>query len=370
MRVGLIIYGELETRTGGFLYDRMLVKHLQEMGDHVELLSLPWRGYLGKLSQNYSSTLIQRIADLNLDVLLEDELNHPSLFLLNQRIRKVYDGPILAIVHHLLSSEFGQGKKFLPLLGAIEKRYLQSVDGFVFNSHSTKKTVEAVIGNQKPGLVASPSASHIQVPPNRSPREWKKPPMRLLYVGSLIPRKGLHTLIKAVHQLRQKDWELTVIGNMQSDQKYAQQIRAMIQRFDLTQNITLRGSLNDQALIKAYKEHDLFVMPSYYEGFGIAYLEAMGFGLPVIATTGGGSGEIVRHDQNGLLLEPDHPGILAHAIQMLIENPQHMKRMSLGAIQTFNHHPSWLQSAAKIRNYFSIFHPQSLTTERDPALAA
>ena len=103
MRIGLIIYGDLDTVSGGFLYDRVLVDHLRESGDDVEIISLPWRSYAGNISDNWSARLRARLEEQRLDLMLQDELNHSSLFRLNRKLRRSY--PIVSIVHHLRSSE-------------------------------------------------------------------------------------------------------------------------------------------------------------------------------------------------------------------------------------------------------------------------
>ena len=59
MRLGLVIYGDLETMTGGFLYDRKLVHHLQNKGDEVDVVSLPWRRYGRSLLDNGSGDLLE-----------------------------------------------------------------------------------------------------------------------------------------------------------------------------------------------------------------------------------------------------------------------------------------------------------------------
>ena len=140
MHIGLIIFGSLDTISGGYLYDRKLVEHLRAFGDEVEIISLPWSGYGRHLSFNFSRGLLNRLKSANFDLLLQDELNHPSLLWLNGRLRPTISYPIISIVHHLRSSEV-HPPRLLPLYRWVERRYLRSVDGFVCNSQTTKRTV-------------------------------------------------------------------------------------------------------------------------------------------------------------------------------------------------------------------------------------
>ena len=145
MKIGLVIYGSLEIQTGGYFYDRMLVDHLQNKGEYIDIISVPLGSYFKHIIDNYSS-LYRKLLTANYDILLEDELNHPSLFLINHRLKKRVDYPILSIVHHLsYSAESNTIKKFL--YGILEKKYLTSIDGFVFNSNTNKRVVESFICN-------------------------------------------------------------------------------------------------------------------------------------------------------------------------------------------------------------------------------
>ncbi|GAP07059.1 hypothetical protein ATHL_01926 [Anaerolinea thermolimosa] len=158
MRIGLVIYGTLETLSGGYLYDRRLVAYLREMGDRVSVFSQPWRSaYFLRLAQNFNRKWIREVTHHELDILLEDELNHPSLFQLNHQIRKLRHFPIVTIVHHLLSSEEQQPVQ-KELSSRVEKAYLEGVDGFVFNSVTTRQTVETLLLRPAiPSVVATPA---------------------------------------------------------------------------------------------------------------------------------------------------------------------------------------------------------------------
>ncbi len=125
MKVGLVIYGSLEILTGGFIYDRKLVDYIQSKGASVEVFSLPWRDYASHLTDNLSFRFLKRLRSANCDLLLEDELNHPSLLLANSFLNHSAKYPIVSIVHHLRCSEL-RSKAANHLLSHVG-RYLSQV---------------------------------------------------------------------------------------------------------------------------------------------------------------------------------------------------------------------------------------------------
>src|SRR4030067_2558961 len=135
MRIGLLISGSLDTLSGGYLYDRLLVDYLRRCGDRVEILSIPWRNYARHLGDNLSPALFRRLRDLKVDLLLQDELNHPSLAWLNARLKPTIRYPLVAIVHHLRSSEARQAWQN-RLYRWVEGHYLRNPDGFICDARN------------------------------------------------------------------------------------------------------------------------------------------------------------------------------------------------------------------------------------------
>ena len=353
MRVGLIIYGSIDTISGGYLYDRMLVEYLRRQGDHVEIISLPYQNYGQHLGHNISRALYHRLSAARLDILLQDELNHPSLFWLNRRLRKHVDYPIIAIVHHL---------RFLEARGAgenqfyrwIEQFYLAGVDGFICNSQTTRTAIQDLAGTGKRTIVAYPGGNRLgntitfeQI----SVRAQKPGPLQIIFVGNLIERKRLHILLDALTQLSPQNWDLDVVGSLTTDPLYVEYIRQQIVRNGLKEKVNLAGALNDAELAIRLTHSDILIVPSSYEGFGIVYLEGMGFGLPAIASTAGAAGEIITHSQNGFLVPPDDPQALAHHIQILSEDRTCLLQMSMAARQHYETHPTWRDSTEHIRQF-------------------
>jgi glycosyltransferase involved in cell wall biosynthesis len=351
MHLGLVIYGSLNTVSGGYLYDRMLVKHLREAGDTVEIVSLPWRRYAHHLADNFSAALNARLRARRWDALLQDELNHPSLFWLNRTLRGRC--LILTVVHHLRACELRPAWQNVFYCW-IESRYLASVDGFIFNSETTRAAVEALVGDRRPGIVAPPGGDHLAPSlalDHTRARALQPGPLRLLFVGNVIPRKGLHTLLSALTRLPKSNWELVIVGSQTADPAYAQSIHRRIKRDGLAANVTLCGASADSGLAAEYERAHVLVVPSSYEGFGIVYLEGMAFGLPCIGTTAGAAGEIITDGENGFLVPPGDASALAARIGALAQDRQRLSEMSLAARERYGRHPGWGASAEKIREF-------------------
>ena len=353
MRVGLVIYGRLSTQSGGYLYDRKLVHSLQQENVEVEIVSFPWSTYGRHLTHNFSQHYLAQLLKLDVDILIQDELNHPSLFWLNRRLRKHNKVPIVSIVHHLRCNEQWAGWK-RPFYRHIERIYLNTVDGFIFNSQTTRQTVADLIGDVGPHVVAYPAGDRFSTtltPEDVAARAHQSGPLRILFVGNLIARKGLHDLITALAQIPTQDWQLDVVGDTAVSPTYMQQIHNQIAHANLGDNITLHGSLPDASLQTLYAQSHLLVVPSQYEGFGIVYLEGMAFGLPAIASTSGAAHEIISHGENGYLVGVGETAVLAQHIHHLIHDREQLAALTVAALKRFQMHPNWSQSMTQIVNW-------------------
>ncbi|HMT20291.1 MAG TPA: glycosyltransferase family 4 protein [Promineifilum sp.] len=349
MRVGLVIYGSLDTVSGGYLYDRRLVEALRRAGDEVEIISLPWRSYARHLTDNRSAELLRRMSG-DYDVLLQDELNHPSLAWANGRLGWKRP-PIVAIVHHLRTSERRAGRQN-RIYRLIEGRYLRSVDAFIYNSHTTRREVEALTGRSIPHVMAYPGGDRLLAfsHPRSAPRSEYGGPLRLLFVGNLIPRKGLHTLLEALRHVKSA-WQLRVVGSPAVAPDYAGRVRWMAKRTGIAAGIEWLGVVGDADLAAEMAAADVLAVPSEYEGFGIVYLEGMAFGLPALATTAGAAHEIIADGENGFLVAPGDVAVLAARIELLAADRALRAQLGATARARFATHPSWEETTATIRSF-------------------
>jgi glycosyltransferase involved in cell wall biosynthesis len=353
LRIGLLIYGRLDTLSGGYLYDRQLVEYLRRQGDEVEILSLPPGRYGRTLVDNWNGRLLTHLRHANYDLLLQDELNHPSLFHLNRLLSPQVRYPIVSIVHHLRSDE-RHPFWLMPVYQAVEWRYLASVDAFICNSQTTRARVESLLPEQRPTMVAYPGGDRLNPDISKHTivaRSGRPGPLRILFVGNLIRRKGLHTLLAALDYLPAESWQLDIVGNEGVDPHYVQRHVNPAIHPGVYGRVIRHGSISNWALAALYNRSHLLVMPSEYEGFGIVYLEAMGFGLPVIGSTAGAAGEIISHGKNGFCLPPDNVALLARHLRLLSEDRRLLLRLSLAAQKRYQSHPTWEESMASIRAF-------------------
>jgi glycosyltransferase involved in cell wall biosynthesis len=361
MRVGLVIYGSLDQLTGGYLYDRKLVEHLSGCGDEVEVISLPWRGYGRHLCDNASRSLARRLDCSRFDVLLQDELNHPSLVLANRRLKGRAACPIVAVVHVLRTNECA-ASPLVALYAAAERRYLDGVDAAIFCCEATRAQAERLVRRPLPGVVVHPACDHLGGPvPERevSARARRGGPLRVISVANVVARKGLLSLVEALARLPREEWTLTVAGSLTMDRGYVRRVRRLIEAAGVGANVELLGAVANEQVRGLLAAADVQVVASSYEGLAIAYLEAMHCGVPVIATSAGGADEVIEHGCEGWLVAPGDVDALSAHLAQLAEDRDLLLRLSLAARRRAERHPTWEYAHGRSRAFLrSVVHDE------------
>lgn len=342
MKVGLVVYGSLDVVTGGNVYDRRLVSKLRAHGDDVEIISLPRRPYLANLPHN----LTQRTAS-DFDVLLQDELCHPSLLMANKRQR---GARIVSIVHHLRSSE-RRPEWENAIYRTIERAYLDSVTGFILNSRATQASVERLLRRPRPHVIATPGGDRLgeSAADYVRQRAWEPGPLRLIFLASITPAKGLDVLLDALLPLGREDVSLEIIGSEAANPHYAERMHRKAGA--LAPAVTFCGELGEGQLAQRLKHGQALVVPSYYEGFGIAYLEGMAHGLPALATTAGAIPDLVSDGVNGYVVNPGDAHALTDRLRVLSRDRKLLERLSLGALARFRSMPTWDETTERVRDF-------------------
>ena len=124
----------------------------------------------------------------------------------------------------------------------------------------------------------------------------------ILFVGRLHERKGIDKLLQSFSEVVKEDKEavLNIVGSGEDEAR----LKALARKFKLgKKNLTFRGFVPEQQLTRLYEEASIFVLPSYYEGFGIVLIEAMSAGLPLVSVKTGGATEVISDGKNGYLVD-------------------------------------------------------------------
>ncbi len=360
MRIGLIVYGSLQTCTGGYIYDSYLVRCLQENGHEVGLFSLQNSKLLVKAGQNISPGLIRSICSFRPQLLFQDALCLYSLLGLNRLISNFYAVPKLALVHQLIYLRQETKSRQLYWRG-IEKLFFRSVDALVCNSLTTKQGIREGLNIDKQALIAYPGKDRLGSLTEEEvvKRSSHLGPLRLFFLGNVIPGKGLDKLLHVLKDTRDI-WRLTVAGDLNIDKRHSESILHMIENYNLAGKVDLLGQLDIQSLQMELRKQDILCLPFSREGFGIAFLEGMSYGLPALGSLQGGTREIITHKHNGFLVPPDKKEELHYYLAMLYSDRKILQDMSLAALRSTHNFPGWKESMERIRIFSDQFANPSL----------
>jgi len=161
----------------------------------------------------------------------------------------------------------------------------------------------------------------------------------VLFVGRLIPRKGLNYLLEAAKRIvkEQRETLFVIVGNG----PLRNRLVSDVENAGLAGNFAFLGDVSDEELPKIYRCADLFVLPSIQEGQGIALLEAQASAKPVVAFNVSGVAEAVRNGETGLLVKAAGSGELAEAILRLLSDKSLREKMGAAGREFVGNELSW-----------------------------
>ena len=336
-RVAFAVPGDLGAPTGGYAYDRRMIAELQKLGWQVDVIGLG-EGF-PRPSTEVKAAAREMLAGVPNDTaIIVDGLAFGVLPEAANELRE--RNPLLALVHHPLALETGLAPADMDALKTSERKALEAARGVVVSSPSTATLLTDdydvppdIITVARPGTERGETA--------KGSRDGI---VRLLAVGSVVPRKGYDVLIAALAPLAALPWRLTIAGDRTRDEAAAAQLDADIASHGLAGRIDVLGALPQDRLASLYVGSDLFVLASRFEGYGMAFAEALAHGLPVVGTTAGAIPDTVPPDA-GVLVEPNDVKALTRTLRMLIENPKERQWFASGALAAGAALPTWEESA-------------------------
>ena len=338
-----LVPGPLDTRTGGYRYDRQIITGLRECGWPVEVVELsdtfpqPTRTALDHTAQSLAvipAGAIAIIDGLALGAMPAEAERE------RERLR------LLALVHHPLAEETGLDRQVSAALDVSERRALAAVHHVVVTSRATARTLAHYQVERSRMTVIEPGTDRAALA-----RGSRSATVHLLSVASVIPRKGHEALVRALATMADRRWHLTCVGSFDRHPETTRRVRAIVSENGLDDRVTFAGEVDAKALDEYYDAADLFVLATLHEGYGMAVAEALARGLPVISTATGAIDDLIAGA--GVLVPPSDPIALARALASVIENPSVREELARGARLARKRLPSWADAVRRMTKVLS-----------------
>ena len=327
--IAFVVPGRLDQLTGGYIYDRQIVDGLRRLGQRVVVKQVRPRAAARVFASIPDNAVV--VVDGLAGGVLPEPIEREA-----GRLRFV------ALVHHPLAYETGVSRAKARRLLRSERRTLAAVRHVVVTSARTQALLVREYG------VSRRRISCVEPGTTRRPLSRSTTGRHLLCVATLTPRKGHLTLIRALARLKHLDWRLTCLGSLTRDRRTAAAVRAEIRAAGLQMRVSLAGETASGArLARIYATSDIFVLPTEYEGYGMAVAEAIASGLPVISTPTGAIPSLVGRDA-GILVRAGDVSALARAIKRLLVDRRARLRLREGARRRRRKLPTWPQSVRRV----------------------
>jgi glycosyltransferase involved in cell wall biosynthesis len=359
----VVVPGDLETRTGGYGYDRRIIAGLRERGWTVELRplddSFPAPTAAARAR---AAAVLAAIPDGSL--VLADGLALGALP--DEAEGEAARLKIVALVHHPLAAETGIDPALASALEISERRALAASRSVVVTSRATAARLAdyGVAADRitvvEPGTDPAPLARGSAVGSQPSalshePSAISHQPcdVALLCVATVTPRKGYELLMNALAAIPHRNWRLTCAGSLDRDPATVARVRAQLRATGLDDRVSLAGDMDASALAVLYDRADVFVLPTLHEGYGMAVAEALARGLPVVSTATGAIEDLVlgafrfQPDRAaGIVVPPGDLPALTDALSRVIGDPALRARLADGASRVRDNLPTWEYAAA------------------------
>jgi glycosyltransferase involved in cell wall biosynthesis len=334
LQIAFITVGDSTRRTGGYLYHHEVHTRLRRRGHRVtEIVA----GAVEPAAQRAAArSLGAQVDPAAYDVIVVDALARivcaPWLAAW-QALR-----PLAAMIHELPSAA---GEHTNPADSVAEAALLCADRLITVSNHGAATLIARGVAPERI-TIASGGFDRLA--------EWKSAtgtggsrtapqphPHTALCVAQWIPRKQILELVHAWNLAAPEQWQLELIGETTADEAYAEAVRSAIARS--VAPVAVRGAVDDATLAEAYANAAFFVLPSRFEGYGIVYAEALAYGLPVIACTGGPVPELLG--PAGVLVPPDDQPALVTALRRLTADAELRARLSAAAWARAAALPTW-----------------------------
>lgn len=316
MKKMLIIYPDLvNAKTGGCVIDFQFIDVLRGSED-IELSYIQNKDLPGSSIIAYNLFFLLHVSIFyKYDYVFVNSRLYPRLFLPFCLLRILRCKSRLITYHHHYNfmTQKGLAKKIHKFF---ELSFLRKMYKIIIPSPYAKALTEKLLPNK--------SISYIEIGFEHRSEEIKREINNtFLFVGTLEPRKGIQYIldVAVIFKKRGINANFRIVGN-QKYNEYVNQLKNFVVKENLEEIVTFLGRLNDDELKTEYKNASVFLFPSLHEGYGMVLIEAMSYGLPVVAFDNSAMPYTVKDGYNGLLAENMNSNDLAEKAVSLIKNKE------------------------------------------------
>ena len=400
LKIAFLSYRSKPFSGGQGIYVKYLSKALYDLGHEIDVFSgppypdldskiklvkIPSLGLYEKKSKFYDVNPIELLNPINLfEWLSVNSGGFPEPYTFGKRIKKIlkknlhnYDvihdnqslayellffqkkKPLVTTIHHPISLDLAYQLQstsdiFLKLLMrrwhsflVMQKFVAKRLNKIVVPSNSSIVDIkeEFRVHENKMERVMNGIDLNVFYPDSKI----QKIPFRLVTVASAdVPLKGLDYLLKALSKLVPvyPDISLSIIG----EQKKGGHTERLIKKLNLEKRVNFFSNLTQADLRKTYCEAELAMIPSLYEGFGFAAIEAMACGIPLISSSGGALPEVIK--DTGIIIPPKNVKEIYKAVNFLLSSPHKAKELAEKGLQRANKKFSWASIAKKLEKVY------------------
>ena len=302
------------------------IRRRQLAGDleilHPRYILFPRKIFLSLCWIPYLATLLWTVRNLHFDLIHAHTAYPDGLAAL--LFGKIVKKPVLITAHGSDINLFPEESKTIRNLVCLALRHCDAV---VAVSSDLKNRIERLgITPAKVRTIHNGVDIALFKPMDRqnavARKGLSKQTKKIIYVGGLLPVKGVGVLIEAMSVLAgyRSDVELVLVGANEKGRNDRKFIR-MVKNLGLQEKVVSVNKVRNDEIPLWLAASDVFVLPSFSEGFGLSLVEALACGRPVVSTTCGGPEDIVT-EEVGILVSPGDVGALARAIAHILDHPQ------------------------------------------------
>ena len=200
---------------------------------------------------------------------------------------------------------------------------LNSAEKIVVLSETWRSYFSQYVPPKKLAVIYNPCSTMVE---EYEERRNQKP--NIVFLGKLCERKGIYDLIEAVKKISRSNFILNLYGDGEIEA-----VKKLIEKENLSHKIFVNGWVPHEIIADLYDAADILVLPSYVEGLPMVVLEAIGRGLPVVATNVGGTAEAVMDGESGFIINPGDVNDLAKKLEILINDADLRERMGRRSLE-------------------------------------